>query len=56
MHDSCKSSGDVKLYLCLPAREQPGQSEAEEAERGHHAEAEFTVESFCIIITMEGSF
>lgn len=34
MHDSCKSSVDVKLYLRLPAREQKGDREAEEVKRG----------------------
>lgn len=34
VHDSCKSSVDVKLYLRLPAREQKGDREAEEVKRG----------------------
>lgn len=34
VHDSCKSSVDIKLYLCLPAREQQGDREAEEVKKG----------------------
>lgn len=34
VHDSCKSSVDVKLHLRLPAREQKGDREAEEVKRG----------------------
>ncbi len=45
MYDSCKSSVDVKLYLCLPAREQQGGREAGEVKKGQRDHRESKVET-----------